>query len=983
MEKTNLELGLDVERILELVFDNSPDILLIVDRNLKVIKANKIFKSKVGDNEIIGKHCEEVVNERCVKHIKQILDSTNNNSCIKHFNRCLFNKDDDDTWYEVHSCPINNKDCFDLVSLHIKDITLQKKLEAQLSEQNERLWLLHEIDKSMHGVKEFNTLLKIILNGIIKLGYNSASLFFVMEKSNMAEGILSTNIPREDINKIQITLEDENGILAQTVASKKLIFIRDIKDPMRHFNINSDLLATFKGRSVLSIPLILGDKVKGVILIDNLKELTLKQKDLQILELFATKAAITINNAELYGRLYKFNKELSKKVEEATIELKIKNTKLKDLDKTKTALLSIVSHELRTPLTSIKGYASLFKNNTFGDLNDKQKDPIDIIINESDKLKDLITSVIDLSRLVSGKDSLNTEYIDLCDIINESIYETEVLAEEKNINIHFIHHGIEHKIYLDPEKIKLVVINLLSNAIKFNKIGGDIKIHLIDTPHFVQVNIEDTGIGVPKEQIEKIFEQFFQLEEHMTRAGGGAGIGLSIVKEIVNMHQGEVWVTSIPNKSTEFCFTLPKKIRITKTEKEEDELIKALNELETLRTILNIIHGKSTLKQTLELILEGIKETIGFDRVRLYLIDENREYLRGAVGINSPKDFDNIQFKAVGDKFIEDLFNEKKAKVYHYYENSKLNEKIGMTNETPFAAMPIYVRGEVIGMISADNMLSQKIITRKGLDSFTNFVNSASIAITNATVLEETERRVNERTKELQTINTKLKEIDLRKNDFLNYISHELRTPLTSLIGYSKLLLSRETFSEEDKKRSIEIIHKEAQRLKRMIDDLLDLSKLEEGVMEMKKTPSNVYQVIGEVIDTMRPVIKNKNLKINIKGDKIPGQIDFDKDKIEQVLMNLISNAVKFTEKGDITVNVKNEDKEIIIFVKDTGIGISNKDFEKIFDKFKQIDNQIKTEKGSGLGLAISKFIIEAHGGKIWFESKLGEGTIFYFSLPK
>ena len=146
---------------------------------------------------------------------------------------------------------------------------------------------------------------------------------------------------------------------------------------------------------------------------------------------------------------------------------------------------------------------------------------------------------------------------------------------------------------------------------------------------------------------------------------------------------------------------------------------------------------------------------------------------------------------------------------------------------------------------------------------------------------------------------------------------------------------------------------------------------------------SNVYRVIGEALDVMRVQIQKRGLQLEIKGDKIPKMIEFDSEKIKQVLINLISNAVKFTEKGKITIAIKDNKNDVQVSVKDTGVGIEKEDFEKVFDKFKQIDNKLKTEKGSGLGMPIAKGIVEAHGGKIWLESELGKGTTFYFTLPK
>ncbi len=986
LKNINME-GADINHMFRLIFDNSPDYLLMVDRNLRILKANALVASKLGlanSERLVGKNCDEILEPSCTTSILNYIEKEKTPTTVSKFvKKGIFKGKKEKEWYEIVVCPLDdNSGKINLITLHLRDVTSEKELEAKLAEQNERLWLLHEIDKSMHGVIEFNSYLQKIIGGIIKLGYNSASLFLVVEGENYAQGVISSDLSKEEIMKVKVNLGEES-IIGETIKEQNPVFISDIKkyDP-GHYEANKDLLKIINGTSILCMPLITEDKVKGVMILDNLGQIPLTRNDLRILELFTTKAAIAINRAELYNRLYKFNRELTKKVREATIELKAKNIRLKDLDKTKTALLSLVSHELRTPLTSIKGYASLIRAGKFGQVSEKQEEILNIITSSSDHLKNVVTDILDLSRLVSGTENLNLEYVDLCDIIKDAIQEVSSELQGKDIHINFHFHDIEHKIALDPNKIKIVIKNLLSNAIKFNSKEVNINISLIDTPHFIQVNVKDNGVGIEPEKEERIFEQFYQSEEYMTREGQGAGIGLSIVKSIVDLHKGDVWVSSKQNELTTFSFTIPKDIKISKIEKGENELLKALNELEALRTMFGIILGDLDLNASLQLILQNIKETIGVDRIRLYLIEKEGKTMRGAVAINSG-DFKNIEFSIEGDNVMKEIFSRTSASVFHRYDNTELNTKIGMSNDTPFVAMPIKVRDKVIGIITADNINSKKIISRKDLRSFTDYVNTAAIAIANATAFEEVDRRVKERTKELEETNTKLRIMDKRKNDFLSYVSHEMRTPLTSVIGYSKLLLEKHNFSQEERENCINVINKEAERLKRMITDLLDLNKLEEGGVDMKMEDSNVYRVIGEALDVMRVQIQKRGLQLEIKGDKIPKMIEFDSEKIKQVLINLISNAVKFTEKGKITIAIKDNKNDVQVSVKDTGVGIEKEDFEKVFDKFKQIDNKLKTEKGSGLGMPIAKGIVEAHGGNIWLESELGKGTTFYFTLPK
>jgi signal transduction histidine kinase len=215
----------------------------------------------------------------------------------------------------------------------------------------------------------------------------------------------------------------------------------------------------------------------------------------------------------------------------------------------------------------------------------------------------------------------------------------------------------------------------------------------------------------------------------------------------------------------------------------------------------------------------------------------------------------------------------------------------------------------------------------------------------------------------------------------MSYVSHELRTPLTSLIGYSKLLISG-AIPEMQHDESIRIINTEATRLKLMIDDYLDLAKMEAGKIQMNKESIDIIALIKEVLLIMTPLAQEKDLKVDFKYDNIES-INIDSDKIKQALYNLVGNAIKFTDKGGIRIELKDKGEEVQIDVEDNGAGIAKKDFEKVFDKFKQIQHNVERTKGSGLGMPITKQIVESHDGKIWFDSEPDKGTTFSFTLPK
>ncbi len=834
-----------------------------------------------------------------------------------------------------------------------------KNISENVSLNNEII-LLQEIETSMNNVLELNSLLNLILNGIKKLGFDSASMYLIDEESNIMEGVISTSFSKHVMKSVKIRIE-KSPFLREIIKRKHSVFAENLKE--FQFEIEKELLLENNVRSFLCLPLLVEGGVTGI-LTANITEERHNKFDLNILQLFANDAALAINRALLYDKLNNFNKQLRKKIKFATKELRAKNIRLKEADELKTQLLSIISHELRTPLTSIKGYSSLLVNDKIGCLTKEQKECIRIIDEESDKLKTVIDDVLNLSRLVSGKDPLALEKIDIIKIISEVIDSNKKHIEEKEILVNFNYEEVID-LNIDPEKIKQALSHLISNAIKFNKKGGRINIKILNNPYFVQVSVKDTGIGIEKSSIEKIFEEFYQLEDHLTRVGMGTGVGLSIAKEIINLHKGDIWVKSTPGKSSTFYFTLPKNLKPKVVLESDEKFAKTIEELETIRAISGFVQKNFDLKQILHLILQGIRSAVGFDRVRLYLYDKEKSVMNGTVAIGNDS-IDKISIDIKPNTFVSKIIHNRKAVLIKDSKETPYNKELGKKSDTPFAAVPLIIRNDVIGLIAGDNVVSGKIITQQNLNSFTAFANNAAIVIEYVRLYEEMEKKVKERTKQLE--------------DFMNYVSHEMRTPLTSLIGYSRLL-SADTLDQKSKAESIGILNREATRLKVMIDDYLDLSKLEYGKHELRMKNVDLSKLINDVAKVMVIQSDKKNLHFNYRCNS--AVVNADEEKIKQVLFNLLSNAIKFTEKGKVGIKVADLSDYYLISVSDTGIGIKDEDKEKVFDKFRQIEHGHKTEKGTGLGLIISKKIIESHKGKVWFDSSYGKGSTFYFTLPK
>ncbi len=239
---------------------------------------------------------------------------------------------------------------------------------------------------------------------------------------------------------------------------------------------------------------------------------------------------------------------------------------------------------------------------------------------------------------------------------------------------------------------------------------------------------------------------------------------------------------------------------------------------------------------------------------------------------------------------------------------------------------------------------------------------------------------------ELEVTNKKLKAMYEMQKEFTSTVSHELRTPLASIKTAIDIVMSGTAGDiTKDQKNFLGKAKDNVDRLNRLINDILDLSKLESGKMQLKMEKSNINNIIKEITSLQECVAKQKGLYLKAELDPHLPMLLMDSDRIVQLLSNLINNAIKFTETGGITICSKNhpDANHIEVVVKDTGPGIKEEDISKLFQKFQQLgDPATRQTGGTGLGLAICKEIVSQHGGKIWVESKPGKGTEFYFLLP-
>lgn len=433
---------------------------------------------------------------------------------------------------------------------------------------------------------------------------------------------------------------------------------------------------------------------------------------------------------------------------------------------------------------------------------------------------------------------------------------------------------------------------------------------------------------------------------------------------------------------------------ITELKRTEEELKESIEVLGFINRILSHCSSSIILEEILQNVLKETLDITGLEGGTVCLLNEgNTLTLSAHIGTSEEvvRDLTTNKIK-VGEclcgKCAEDgkpliLRNREEVLSFATRESTR-GEKINF-----HAAFPLISRNKCYGVLCIFTRTEIKPEERI-LKVIEDISPQIGIAIENAMLYKEKiefskslEAIVAERTRELEEANIKLKELDRLKSMFIASMSHELRTPLNSIIGFTGILLQRLAGElNEEQERQLRIVQKSAKHLLDLINDIIDISKIESGEIRISIEDFSMSELVKEVCESIRLEAEKKNLEMIEKIEE-GIFIRSDRRRVKQILNNFVSNAVKFTDKGRVEVNLSRTNGNIYVSVSDTGPGIMKEDLERLFEPFNKILIKNRPPKeGTGLGLYISKKIANILGGEIYVESEFGKGSKFTLALP-
>jgi signal transduction histidine kinase len=664
----------------------------------------------------------------------------------------------------------------------------------------------------------------------------------------------------------------------------------------------------------------------------------------------------------------------------------------READLTKSRSIANVSHELRTPLTLILAPAERLLDQH--NLTLDQRRDLSVIARSARTLRKHVNDLLDVARFEAGQLDLAYFETDAARLVRRAAAHFDAIAAERSVNFS-VTGANDVRAELDPDKFERVLLNLLSNAFKVTPREGTIRCDVATSDRDELVlTVSDSGPGVPVADRARIFERFTQLDAE-ARKRGGTGLGLAIVREFVEAHRGTVAVSDAPEGGACFNVTLPLCAPPESSVRVGEFSLSG--------------HTRAALDETLdELALGdgGSGTMMSAGRARVLVVEDNPEMNRfirevlaaefTVIGVLDAEAGEQAITEKQPDLVVTDLMlpgisgddlirrirrQPTHANLPVLVLTAKPDEelRVSLLGEgsldylvKPFSAAELVARARnLVALKRTRDVLQNELDTQvRDLDVLASELAQQKRELSSALETARASRDEAERASRV-------------KSTFLRMVSHELRTPLAAIL----LQLDRlGRMADDVPERPRELLLRctsGARKLARLVESVLEYTRIEAGRLEIAKESFDAREMASEVVAMTQPHAEQKALGLNLHVPPALPRVETDPRLVRLVLLNLVENAVKFTDRGDVDVGVEIQGGHLKLSVRDSGPGIPEEQQPLVFQPFEQlVPNESKNLPGIGLGLALVREMVSALGGSIDVSSRLGEGACFTVRVP-
>jgi signal transduction histidine kinase len=664
---------------------------------------------------------------------------------------------------------------------------------------------------------------------------------------------------------------------------------------------------------------------------------------------------------ELRGRTQDMEREVvrrSRELDAANRQLRQANLKLSELDVAKTAFFSNISHEFRTPLTLM--LAPLEDCLTDTSIAPGARSKLDMAHNNALRLLKLVNALLDFARLEPGRMRGRFEPVDLASLTRDLAGMFQTAFDDAGVRLTLdCQEGAP--IYVDRDMWEKIVPNLVSNAFKFT-LSGEVAVRVRQTATHAILQVSDTGSGIPQSELARIFERFHRVAGAIGRTHEGAGIGLALVRELVELHGGAITVESAPGRGSDFRVSIPTGFAHLPADAVAHSASRSSG------SVAVGAHAAEAAQWSAgESAGVPASEPKSVDLARVLVVDDNadlRTYISGLLGAHYQVSTANDGLQALDsirsqrpDMVLSDVMMPRMTGI-------ELAQALRADPET--VNLPVILLSARAGEEAAiegldagsDDYLTKPFTAQELLGRVRSHLKLAQARGQWATALERANREL----------------------DAFSYsVAHDLRAPLRAIEGFSAMLQEDDAERlDEQGRRRLQIVRNSARRMSQMIDDLLRLARIGRG--EVRRAQFDLSALVRKVGVQLQESERDRQVLLRVEEGV---NVDADASLVQIVLENLLQNAWKFTSKradAEVEFGSQSTGGAVTYHIRDNGAGFDMAQAPKLFGVFQRL--HLESEfAGTGVGLATVKRIIDRHGGRIWAEGEQTRGATFYFTL--